>query len=854
MLRKAKGACGSGEFNPESLRWGILIGISAALVALFTITNTRFFSLYNAFTIMQQVAPIAIVAIGMTFIIISGGIDLSVGSAVAIVGAVSVMCLNQTNVAGGILGALAAGLVIGLVQGYLIGYWELPSFMVTLGMMVLLRGATLALTRGAPLAVENAVYNYLGGARMGYIPASVIAVVALYYAAHIFLSRSRWGRSIYALGGNEKAARASGIPVGPTRMIAYVGSGLLVGVAAIVTVGRLRSAQPLAGTGLEFEVITAVVLGGASLNGGEGNLIGTFIGAAIVGILSNGLNMVDVSPYYQYVIKGIMVLIAVGLDNYLHTYRLKQFSLQGGAIEGDKGTLRSPDGEKNVLGSERERKRTADTSQVLRMINITKTFPGVLALRDVTFDVKKGEVHALLGENGAGKSTLMKILSGTLQPDRGIVYVDNEAVSISDPIKARRLGISSIHQEFSLIPELTVARNIFLGREPKNRFGLIDAKKMVIETQAICEKLGVEIDAEQRVESLTIGQQQIVEIAKALSMKSWLVIMDEPTSALTESETEKLFELIRQLKSEGVSIVYISHKLEEIFTIADRVTVLRDGQHVSTVPVGDVTHESLVEMMVGRRLDLSKRRIPASFGDVALEVRNLTRKGQFEDISFSVRKGEIVGLAGLLGAGRTEIAKTLFGLQKPDSGEIYVQGSLVRIHSPRKAIQHGIAYVPEDRRREGIIPLLSVAYNITLAVLPSLCRFGLISSQKELALSRRAVDDLGVKTPSIWQRVMNLSGGNQQKVVLGKWLSIKPKVLILDEPTRGIDVGAKAEIHAIIDSLAKQGLAILLISSELPEILALCDRVVVLREGKLTAVYSRDEASQHAIIMSATRG
>ena len=489
------------------------------------------------------------------------------------------------------------------------------------------------------------------------------------------------------------------------------------------------------------------------------------------------------------------------------------------------------------------------------MKGITKTFPGVLALSEVDFEIKRGEVHALIGENGAGKSTLMKILAGAQSMDSGEILLDGEPVHITSPQKAIELGISIIYQEFNLVPYLNAAENIFLGREPKGILpGFVNFSVMYSEAQSVIDRLGVKLNVRTPVNQLSIAQQQMVEVGKATSRNATIIAMDEPSATLTEHELKSLFKLITSLKEQGVSIIYISHRLEEIFQIADRVTVLRDGQLVGTKPVSEIDRDEVIHMMVGREL---KEKIPkqaAELKSTALEVKGLTRDGIIEDISFNVRQGEVLGIAGLVGAGRTELARAIFGADKIDSGQILLEGKLVEIRSPRDAIRLGIGLVTEDRKAQGLVLGMAVRENISLANIDFLTKLGFINQGEERRVADRYISDLAVKTPTREQQVQNLSGGNQQKVVLAKWLFTESKVLIFDEPTRGIDVGSKIEIYQLMNRLTEQGVAIIMISSELPEVLGMSDRILVMHEGRIAGELNRKEATQEKVMWLATGG
>ena len=491
----------------------------------------------------------------------------------------------------------------------------------------------------------------------------------------------------------------------------------------------------------------------------------------------------------------------------------------------------------------------------LQMKHITKRFPGVLALNDVQFSLRRGEVHALLGENGAGKSTLMKILSGVYQPDEGEIIFEDKPVSFSDPLSAQNVGITIIHQEFNLFPELTVEENIFIGREfcKKNRWRL-DEKQQRQATIEILQKLNLAIKPDTLVADLTVAQQQMVEIAKAISVNARILIMDEPTAALTESEIESLFRVTRLLKEQGTGIVYISHRLEELALIADRATVMRDGQYISTVDYECVKISDLIAMMVGRdlgniypRREALQQRIPV------LEVNGLTRKGVLNDINFTLYRGEILGFAGLMGAGRTELARAIFGADSIDSGTLKLNGKETVIKDISDAIQQGISYLTEDRKKEGLALNLSVERNIMLGNYPEYSdRFGNVDSRRCQQTSEEQVKALRIKTPNLEQAALNLSGGNQQKIIIARWVCKDTDILIFDEPTRGIDVGAKLEIYELMNRLVAKGKSIIMISSELPEVLGMCDRILVMRSGRITGELSAKEATQEKIMQYAT--
>ena len=491
--------------------------------------------------------------------------------------------------------------------------------------------------------------------------------------------------------------------------------------------------------------------------------------------------------------------------------------------------------------------------------NITKRFSGITALENVCLELHPGKVNAIIGENGAGKSTLMKILSGAYAEYEGRIVYKNQPVRFQNTRQAQAAGIAIIHQELNLIPHLSIMENIFLGREITNAWGLLDKNQMRAQTNEILKKLQLNVDPDTKIASLKVGQQQVVEIARALLFDADVIIMDEPTSAISESEVEVLFSLMVQLKKENKTIAYISHKLDELFRIADRYIVLRDGKTIESGDMSGMTHESIIQKMVGREIKIARKAMVTKnvnpfFSAENISLKHPSRKNELllKNISFSLGKGEILGIFGLMGAGRTELMETIFGLHsKHATGDINVEGKKVHISSPAEAIKAGLALVPEDRKKDGLVPGLDVRTNICLTTLSELQTMGLLNAQKETSLARKYTSDLRIKTSSDKQLVKYLSGGNQQKIVLAKWLATKPKILMLDEPTRGIDINAKNEIYKLILQLANDGLGILVVSSELPEILAVCDRVLVMAEGGITAEFMATEAMEDKILKSA---
>lgn len=491
-----------------------------------------------------------------------------------------------------------------------------------------------------------------------------------------------------------------------------------------------------------------------------------------------------------------------------------------------------------------------DQKPALRLEGIVKTFPGVRALDGVSFEVMPGEVHALLGENGAGKSTLMKVLGGIHQPNEGQIYIEENQVTMGSPLDAKSKGVVFIHQELSLADELSAAENIYLGELPTKSFGRVDWETLYAKTNKILERLKCGFDARKRVGDLSIANKQMVEIARALTVDAKAVIFDEPTASLTDAEKVVLFDIINDLRDRGVGVVYISHRMDEIFTISDKISVLRDGSYRGSLVTSATNEDEVTQLMIGRSLDLTHAIIPNELGSIALQVRGLSCGSLFQNVSFQVRMGEVVGFYGLVGAGRTEIAETLFGLRSPTAGHILLDGHEVQINSPGEAIAHGISLVPEDRKGQGLVLGMNCRDNMTLSQIGSLCSGPFVSANAENQIFDKYHEKLEIKTPGWRQKAGNLSGGNQQKIVIGKWLSMHPKVLIVDEPTRGIDVGSKSEIHTLIRELAAQGYAVIVISSEMPEVLRVSDRVVAMFHGEVIREFTAEEVTEDTLVQA----
>lgn len=488
---------------------------------------------------------------------------------------------------------------------------------------------------------------------------------------------------------------------------------------------------------------------------------------------------------------------------------------------------------------------------ILELTNIVKRFPGVLALDEVNFDLKAGEIHALVGENGAGKSTLIKVITGVHHPDRGEIVLEGEPILFGGPLDSKEAGIAAIYQEPTVFPDLNITENVFMGHPLfSGKLNRLDWKEMHAQTRKLLQQLNLNVDAETPLGLLNVAERQLVEIAKALSLNSKILIMDEPTSSLTIQEAKRLFDIMKGLRRSGVAIIFISHRLDEVFELSDRITILRDGQYIATKDTDKLKTGEVIQMMVGRPVHELFPKKKVEIGAKIMEVKGLSRRGEFENISFAVQKGEILGIAGLVGAGRTEVARSIFGITSLDSGEIWLNNRRVTIKNSEDALKQGIAYLPEDRQDCGLVLSMSVSSNITISILNSF-KYRLLNKAAEAEIATRFVKLLDIRTSGLSQLARNLSGGNQQKVVLAKWMAAKPQLLILDEPTKGIDVQAKAAVHNLIGDLAERGLGIVIISSELPEILGISDRILVMREGQIAAHFKRSEASQERILEAA---
>jgi ribose transport system permease protein/ribose transport system ATP-binding protein len=832
--------------------------VLVVLIAFFAWQAPGFATSYNFSDALRDLSILGLLAIGETFVMIGGGIDLSVGSVLLIAGIIvdDLIRLGGVSPFIAVPVVLAIGSVIGAVNGFLITRLRISAFIVTLATLYMIRGIGLSLYHAdvknllaAVISDEN--FLVLGQGDVYGVPVSFIIFAVLLVIGTFFLRRTRFGLYLYAVGGSELAARLTRIRVTRIQLSTYVIAGFCSALAGVILASRLQTGAPEAGLGQEFDVIAAVIIGGASLFGGRGTLIGTFLGAAFITVLAKGQTLIGVPSNYQSFTRGIVILLAVALDV------LSQRGIAAPRRIRWTRLLDTTPVEPTLEKVQHAEAAPKPGVPVLQAFGLHKTFVEIRAVDGIDFDVQAGEVHAIVGENGAGKSTLIKMFSGVLAPDGGEILIDGNAVTMHDVAAAQDRGIAVIYQERAVVPELTVAQNIMLGHEPTTHRlpGLIDRAALRRKAEQIWALLGSPASIEATVRELAPSIQQVVDIARALAFDARVVIMDEPTAALTQQETQRLFEIIRGLKRRGTAVVYISHDLEEIFEIADRVTVLRDGKLVRQLPVAEVTRQSLIRMMIGRDIVEGHRPDINKGSQEVLSVKDLRRGDVIDGISFGVRAGQIVGIAGLVGSGRTELLRAIFGADRIDGGEMILDGKAFSPRSPIDAVRAGVGFIPEDRKLEGLVPGFTVSENLSLPNYDLVTTAGVwLDRGRETQLAKRMVGELRIDPPIPRWRTNHLSGGNQQKVVLGKWLAKQPKLLLVDEPTHGVDVGAREEIYRVIDDLARAGTAIIVVSSYLPEVLRISDRILVMRDGRIELEVDRTEASEVVLLEAATGG
>lgn len=802
----------------------IIISICIVVTVIASFFNENFFSIRVFFSIGNQMSMAAIIAFAATAVVIVKCTDLSIGSNLAfsaMVGALAVqagvpaiLCMVLMIIAGSCAGA---------INGFLISYLNISPFIATFAMMQLLRGITILISGSRSIPIKDPQLLWLGASNILGIPVSIILTLVFLAIWSFVMKCTVYGRNVYAVGGNFEAARASGINSKFIRFSTLVLTGFMVGVASILYLGRITSAQPMAGFGMEFEVLTAVFVGGALVRGGEGKPLGALLGTLLVMIIKTAMIFMGVTQFISYIVTGVFILFAVLcyqedlFENLKNIYArfVDQFKNRKISVK----TIKNMKADRSV-------------DHVMELHEITKKFSGFTALDKVSTTIKSGEIIGLIGENGAGKSTFVNVMSGVFEPTDGHIVIDGQQRTFFSPQDSKNMGIGVIHQHYSLIPELDIAQNIFYNREPKV-FGLVNRKQMKIQARQLMSEFNLDIPVETKVYQLTVGQRQLVEVVKATLGDPWLMIMDEPTSSLSKTESERLYELIDQVLSKNVAIIYISHKMSEVFKLCQRAIVLRDGCKVCEVSqLSDITESELVNMMVGREIEhIFPYTESTGTGDVAMEIEHLSDGGILKDVSFKVHNGELVVLAGLMGAGRTEAVECIYGLRNITRGKVLINGKQVK-PTTRNMQKLSMGFIPEDRHKDGIVPHMSIADNLSLIWNRYYSKFGIVEKKGETLLVNDMISQLNIKPPNPEKETIYLSGGNQQKVVLGKFVAISPKIFILDDPTRGVDVGAKSEIHEIISNFKKQGVAILLISSELPELLNVADRIYVLHNGK----------------------
>jgi ABC-type sugar transport system, ATPase component len=838
-----KGPKGAAWLKDRTVRINItLAGIALLLVILFGVMLDNFLSVGNFINMGHQMAITALIAYAMTAVILAKGIDLSVGSTLALAGVVGALVFQSgMPPLFSLLVMILTGTAVGILNGMLVTTFKISPFIATFGTLAMCKGAALSLTDAKSIQIDDPVLVWLGSATVGPVPVSIFVMLTGLVAVWLVLNRSVFGRYVYATGGNAETTRSTAISSAKIQFMTYVLAGLAAGIASILLIGRVHSAQPLAGTNLQFDVITAVVIGGTLLSGGVGSVFGSLFGAILVTIIRTGLSFYGAPQEMTYIVTGLLILVSVIM---YQPDLLKSFKLTFGR-------------KRQAAESPEARESDAAGRHTLRLNGIGKLYAGVRALHNVSFEISSGEVVALVGENGAGKSTLVKILSGVITPEEGTMELDGRPVSMHSPKAAREAGIGVIHQHYSLVPELTIYENMFIGREVTGA-GVLKRAQMKRVTQRLLDEFDIRLNPEAKVGSLTVGQMQLIEVVKATLGNPWMIIMDEPTSSLSKSESDKLYDLIGRLKKRNVAILYISHKMEELYKLCSRAVVLRDGQHVGNVDLRETNEERIIGMMVGRNIESVFPYVEARPANMAIKVRNLSDGGLLKDATFHVREGEVVALAGLMGAGRSEALKTIFGLSKIRQGEVVIFGQRIARPKPKLMTSLGLAFVPEDRHEAGFVPMFSVRHNMSLAWLRRNNHYGFVPLRKEKSLVDDLIRKLNVRPADPDKHTIHLSGGNQQKVVLGKWLATNPRILLLDDPTRGVDVGAKSEIHQIIANLKTQGVAILMVSSELPEALGVADRIYVMHDGRTVAELERgateNEVMHYALGMHLSGG
>lgn len=807
----------------------------------------------NLSNLLSSMMPLLIVACGQTLVLIAAGIDLSATSTIALASVIGAYIMNlETGLLAGHTLAMPAGLLIMLLVGLLIGsfnglcitYFRMPPFIVTLTGMMFFSGLAIWITQSKSIYGLPSSFLILG--KSTWISVSIAATVAL--LLHLLLQRTLLGRWIYATGQNPNAATISGVPVKKVLLSVYLISGVTAGLAAILLTGKLETGSPVLWRNNLLDIIGATVIGGTSLYGGKGKIRWTLYGVLFFTLVGNSLDLLGRSHFTIMIVKGLVILFAAALDTLRQPSNAGVFNLFHSIFSSilhskkDKGTSES----KQELESNRNQ-------HVMEFSGIEKSFFNVKVLSNIHFCIRSGTVLGCIGENGAGKSTLMNIMGGYLQADTGVMHVKGKPYRPRSPRDASAMGIAFIHQELNLFPNLSVEDNLYLTAFPI-KFGMIDRQPMRKKVKAALREVGLDIEPERKVETLSAGERQLVEIAKALVTEVNIIIFDEPTTSLTQVEADHLFKLIRKLRDQGVSMVYISHALHDVLRLCDDILVLRDGEVVGNGPSAEFNADRMIALMAGRELKQlypSRNKKPSK--KIVMSVRELTQPGFVKDINFDLFEGEVLGISGLMGSGRTELARMLFGLDSFKYGTVSVHGQIVKRFSPIHCKGLGMAFVTEDRRNEGLFMEASIADNISIATLKRYTqRISCWIRGRPLMEAVQMIRDRVhlTKSASHDQQVKTLSGGNQQKVVIAKWLLNEPNLLILDEPTRGIDVGARSEIYNLVNQMAEKDAAILMISSEIEELIGVCDRILVMRQGEIQDEIHCDDFDRERILRS----
>lgn len=798
---------------------GALLAVATLLLfAFFSQQGPGFASGRNLLNLLEQSAVLLLLAVGMTAVILVRGIDLSVGANLALSSVIAGLVLaNGSSAFLAVVAALVSGLVVGVLNGVMVARVQIAPFMVTLAMMGVCTGAALALSDSASILVRHPFFSYLAYERLFGVPIPALLAAVVAVAFGIALRFTRWGRYLYAVGGNPEAARLALLPVGTVIVSAYALMGLLVGVSSVLAIGRAGSAQPVVDQTLAFSAISAVIIGGTRLTGGVGSLHGTVLGVALLAVIRSGMSFMGVRPEAVDIVIGVVVVLAVA------STELRLSRRSGRPVEFEEWTSMS--GDEVLLAADK----------------ISKKYGPVTVLQDVSLTLRPGEVVALLGENGAGKTTLVSILAGEVPSSSG-------TVSYAGGMTGR--SVAMVHQHLAAFPDLRVWENLFAGTGRWNWRSVVGPGRASAEARDFLEILSIPIDAYARVTDLTLGERQMLEIARAFFRDARVLVLDEATSAISQEERDVLHALIRQAATAGKAIVYISHRMEDVFHIADRSVVLRDGMVVGDLSMVETSTDAITSLMVGRTIGAVFPYTAAEGGQpVVLSLEAASDGGRLKHASLEVRAGEIVGIAGLMGSGRSELLQLIMGHRKMVDGKVALRGEQLRDMRPVAMRSRGVAMVPEDRLTQGLFPSRSVGFNFSLPWLFAMNRLGAIDHKGETEAIVRGIERFGVhpKNPDV--NIGSLSGGNQQKVLLGRWLEEDPLLLLLDEPTRGVDVGAKQELHAVIGAAKRGGCAVLMVSSELPELLGVSDRIVVMQEGVVIGELGRGASEEDVASM-----